>query len=855
MPSEERKNPRYVRIAVNVPHVRGVYDYHLPESLQQEVKIGQLVTVPFGRQTVQGIIIEFPPRPEVPQTKAIQKILDNLPVVTLYQIQLAEGISQETLSPLGATLHAMLPAGLSVKVDSKYQLSARSLALLEAGDPLLPELTPAQTHLLNLLINRGPLRGRQIDRALPHKNWRKTAGALERRGVISGQSTLAAPSVKPKLERRLKFTGEPADAMNQMDTLAKSGYPEALRRRQAVLRLVMESKKELPLSEIYQQTGGNLNDLKQLIQRGLVQILEVPVLRNPLEGVRVLPSQSPTLTEDQKKVWDVIQSSFEEENPAPYLLFGVTGSGKTEIYLRAVDQTLDLGKQAIILVPEIALTPQTVSRFMSRFPEKVGVLHSELSPGERYDTWRLAREGKLSIVVGPRSALFTPFPDLGLIVVDECHDDSYYQGDISPRYHAVHSAVRYSSLIGAVCILGSATPDITSMYKTTQGNWRYLALPERILAHRESIEVQLKHSELDPETQRYQKLNEDLQMADLPQVEIVDMRVELKGGNRSIFCRSLQDSLFSTLNRNLQAILFLNRRGSASYVFCRDCGKALRCPRCDTSLTAHKIDSALHCHHCDYRRNIPRTCPACGSSRIRHLGTGTEQVESALQDLIPGIRTIRWDRDTTRTKGAHWKIMEGFSAHQADVLIGTQMLAKGLDLPLVTLVGVVLAETGLHLPDYRAAERTFQVLTQVAGRAGRSPLGGKVILQTFEPDHYVIQAASQHNYQDFYQQELEYRRDLGYPPFTNLIRLETRAADPKAAEAEARAYVAALQGWIKIEGYRATKLVGPVPPYFTRIRGKTRWQILLKGPNPIDLVRDHPPGPDWIIEVNPPAIL
>jgi primosomal protein N' (replication factor Y) len=327
MPSENWVNPPYVRIAVNVPHVRGVYDYHLPESFQQDVKIGQLVTVPFGRQTVQGIIIKFPTTPEVPQTKAIQKTLDNLPVVTPYQIQLAEGISRETLSPLGATLHAMLPAGLSVKVDSEYQLSVRSQALLEAGDPLLPELTPAQALLLDLLINRGPLRGRQIDRALPHKNWRKTAGALERRGVISGQSTLAAPSVKPKLERRLKFTGEPADAMKQMDTLAKRGYPEALRRRQTVLHLAMESKEELPLTEVYQQTGGNLNDLKQLIQRGLVQILEVPVLRDPLKQVRVLPSQSPILTEDQKKVWDAIQSSFEEENPKPYLLFGVTGSG------------------------------------------------------------------------------------------------------------------------------------------------------------------------------------------------------------------------------------------------------------------------------------------------------------------------------------------------------------------------------------------------------------------------------------------------------------------------------------------------------------------------------------------------
>jgi primosomal protein N' (replication factor Y) len=855
MPSEVRNKPKFVRIAVNVPHVRGVYDYHLPDSIQQDLKIGQLLTVPFGRQTVQGIIIDFPETPEVPRTKAVDKILDQLPVVTPFQIQLADWIARETLSPLGVTLHAMLPGGLGVKVDSEYQLSAHSLELLEADEPLLEDLTPAQTNLLELLIRRGPLRGRQIDRALPHKNWRKTAGSLERRGVITGKSILGSPSVKPKTERRLQFTGEEADALNQLDTLAKKAYPDALLRRQEIIRLVMEKKDDIPLSEIYQQTGGNLNDLKQLVQRGLVQIQEVSVLRDPLKHVQVIASEPPILTVDQKKAWDTILKSFENERPKPFLLFGVTGSGKTEIYLRAVDQALALGKQAIILVPEIALTPQTVSRFMSRFPGLVGVLHSELSPGERYDTWRMAREGRLSIIVGPRSALFTPFPDLGLIVVDECHDGSYYQGDISPRYHAVESAAAYAKITGAVCILGSATPDISSMYRTSRGEWHHLGLPERILAHRDSILRQLKDSGIEGGSARYQTLNENLQMADLPPVKIVDMRIELKEGNRSIFSRSLRESLFSTLDRNQQAILFLNRRGSASYVFCRDCGNALCCPRCDTSLTVHKSANVLLCHHCDYRRKIPQICPACGSSRIRHMGTGTEQVESALQALIPGIRTLRWDRDTTRTKGAHWEIMENFSSHQADVLIGTQMLAKGLDLPLVTLVGVVLADTGLHLPDYRAAERTFQVLMQVAGRAGRSPLGGEVILQTFNPDHYVIQAASLHNYQDFYQQELEHRRDLRYPPFVNLVRLEIRAVDAKAAEAAARAYASTLQGWIKSEGYRATHLVGPVPAYFTRIRGETRWQILLKGPNPVDLVGKHPPGPEWIIEVNPPAIL
>ena len=855
MTSADLPKPIYARVAVNVPHVQGVFDYHIRESLQGQEIIGQLVTVPFGRQTVQGIIIGFPTVPEVPQTKAVQNIIDIVPAVSQSQIQLAEHIARETLSPLGMVIHAMLPAGLSVKADVIFELSESSLAKIDADEELLSNITPAQNRLINQLIERGPLRGRQLDRAFPHKNWRQTAGSLERRGVITSRGILSDPSVSPKLERRLKFKGTIDDALDQMGSLANTGFPEALKRRQAVLQLVMDSDIDLPLSIIYRQTGSSISDINQLLRRGLVEIIEIAVIRDPLDEVSIIPAKPPVLTRDQETAWNKIESTFSNECPTPFLLHGVTGSGKTEIYLQAVEKTLSLGKQAIILVPEIALTPQTVSRFMSRFPGQVGVIHSELSSGERYDTWRLARDGQISIIVGPRSALFTPFPDPGLIVVDECHDDSYYQGEISPRYHALSAAVAYADITGSVCIVGSATPNLTTTYRSKSGKWHYISLPERILAHRDNIQSQLEQSGSITESPRYIPVDDNLQMAELPLVEVIDMRSELKEGNRSIFSRKLQDALEKTLAKDHQSILFLNRRGSASYIFCRDCGYVLRCPRCETSLTAHQSMDSLRCHHCGYQRGIPQTCPSCRSDRIRHLGTGTEQVETALRELLPGVRTLRWDRDTTRKKGSHWEIMEKFSDHQADVLVGTQMLAKGLDLPLVTLVGVVLADMGLHLPDYRAAERTFQVLTQVAGRAGRSPLGGNVIFQTFDPDHYVIQAASQHDYQGFYQQELDYRRELGYPPFVKLIRLEIKSKDSKKAEASAWAYGSALGGWIKNEGYRGTHLVGPVPAYFSKLRGEYRWQILIKGPNPIDLIRDHPPGPDWIVEVNPPVIL
>ena len=855
MPAVDQKPSRYARLAVNVPHVEGVFDYHLPYKQEDEFRLGQLVEVPFGRQQVQGVIIDFPKYPAVLETKAVHKLLDPDPVLTENQIQLGQQISEDTLSPIGITLLAMVPAGLSVQADLEYRLSSQSLSALEAGQPLMAEPSPTQGRILDLLVERGPLRGRQLDRALPHQNWRKSASALIRRGLIESQSTLEDPSVKPKLERQLRFQGTTEHAFEQIDSLARKGYPDALARRQAVLKLIMEADEPVSLAGIYAQTGANLNDIKQLVLRDLAEIIEVVVLRDPLADLEVEPSYSPQLTPDQESVWEEIRQAFDQEGSPPFLLQGVTGSGKTEIYLQAVQEIIQRGKQAIILVPEIALTPQTVSRFMGRFPGRVGVLHSELSPGERYDTWRLARAGALDIVVGPRSALFTPFPDPGLIVVDECHDDSYYQGDLSPRYHALQAALRYTSICSAVCILGSATPDVASRFQGDSGRWNYLSLPKRILAHKDSIQIQLNHAHQHPETPRYQDLDENLQMAALPDVQVVDMRSELKAGNRSIFSRQLQQALTDTLDKNQQAILFLNRRGSAGYVFCRDCGYALRCPRCETSLTAHLNESSLRCHHCGYQRGIPSTCPACGSERIRHLGTGTEQVESSINKLFPDARTLRWDRDTTRTKGAHWEIMEKISSHQADIVIGTQMLSKGLDLPLVTLVGIVLAESGLHLPDYRAAERTFQTLTQVAGRAGRSPLGGQVILQTFEPDHYVIQAAAGHNYSDFYQQEIGYRQELGYPPFLKLVRLEVRDRDYRSAENKARTWAASLEGWIRSEGYHSTRLVGPTPPYYAKIRGEYRWQLLVKGPDPLTLIKDHQPGPEWIIEVDPPTIL
>jgi primosomal protein N' (replication factor Y) len=776
----------------------------------------------------------------------------------------------------------MLPPGLSQMADTLYTPGITKEQMATGTNQGTLKITDAQWRLLTLLIDRGPLRGRQVDRALPRKNWKSTAEALKRRGLVLTQPVLQAPTVKPKIVRTAQLAAAPEDASAQMDNLGRTGSA-ALERRQKMLGFLIQEGAPVEVSWVYAESGGNLADLKKLAQMGLVFLGESEQIRDPLGKMDFIPSKPLELTSEQLIVWKEIQGGLDRaaagKDAKPYLLYGVTGSGKTEIYLHALDKVIQQGKSAIILVPEIALTPQTVRRFVSRFQGKVGLVHSRLSSGERYDTWRRARAGLLSAVVGPRSALFTPLSNLGLIVVDECHDQSYYQSEAPPSYHARDTAVAYAKQVGAVCIMGSATPDIVSTFRASRGDWTPLSLPERILAHKEAVRLQLEHigqsrQEDHPPQENlapvgkgsFRHLEKDAETTDLPPVQVVDMREELKSGNRSIFSRPLHEGLEHVLENGQQAILFINRRGMATYIFCRDCGHSLKCPRCDIPLTYHinrnwqekretpKHADGLTCHRCNYRRNLPQKCPACGGTRIKQYGTGTERVEQEVQASFPNARTIRWDWETTRKKGAHDLILDHFANHHADVLVGTQMLAKGLDLPLVTLVGVVLADVGLNLPDYRAAERTFQVLTQVAGRAGRSPLGGQAILQTFQPDHYVIQAASRHDYRGFFGVEINYRRNLGYPPFTRLLKLEFKDQQEFKAESEARKVAGRILGWLEQGQQRSTEIIGPVPCYFSRISGYYRWQIILRGPDPVAILRGKNLG-NCKVEVDPLSLL
>jgi len=835
----------FVEVAINLPQISNSYHYYLPDDMATSVGPGSLVIVPFGKQRVQGVVLRFVEVPEVADTRPVESLVDEKPALTPTQMELAHWLAEETLSSLGTCINLMLPPGLSQRTDTLVRLNQERQIDIES-------LTPLKKRIVNLLKKRGDLRGRQINASIRHVEWRGTVQKLAREGIVHTQAILPPPRVSPKTVRKALLNISP-ESITQLEA-PLSRVHTVHERRMSILTMLAGETSPVEPNWIFAQTGANNSDLKILEKAGLIKLVNEQVWRDPLEGITFIPAIPPELTRDQTHAWEQIQPALsaarQGKAPLPILLHGVTGSGKTELYLRAVRETLSAGKRAIILVPEISLTPQTVKRFLARFPGQVGVVHSQLSDGERYDTWRRVRNGELDVIIGPRSALFMPLENLGLIVVDECHHESYDQQDSQPFYHAAETAVATAHLSSAAIILGSATPRVTQFYRTVTGHWKYVELPQRILAHREVIAHHARRLGIDLPAHPGEGQTADL---GLPQVSIIDMRQELQSGNRSIFSREMQAAIHHVLDTHQQAILFLNRRGTATYVFCRNCGYVIKCPQDDKPLTYHRKEDQLICHTCGYSRKVPQKCPKCGGTQIRQLGTGTEKIEQLVHERFPEARTLRWDAETTRKKGAHERILTYFTDHRADILIGTQMLAKGLDLPLVTLVGVILAEVGLNLPDYRATERTFQVLTQVSGRAGRSPLGGRVVLQTYEPDHYAIQTAAHHDFSGFYEHELAYRRELRYPPFTRLVRLEYRHHDLQKAEQTANQFGNFLREWIREEGL-SIEMMGPVPCFFSRSHGQYRWQIILRGADPVQVLRDRH-LPDWLIEIDPPSLL
>ena len=828
-----------------------IFHYSIPPDLVAVLQPGHLIWVPFGARQVQGIVVSFDDSAPV-LTKSIVRLARPDPVISAEQLALASWIANYYVASLSETLKLFLPPGILTRADGTTAARVRR----ELQIALLVDRKSALTQIDSLARDTPQIRLLELYLRYPQASFTKSA-LIDECGLKS-DSAIKTLLRKNVLAHDQKHAKALALAIDDATLAAQLEDLRGLTKYREVIEVLASLDSPLWKSDLYRLVNTDLDTLRQLQRAGVVRLDERIRFRDPLAGQIYAPSFAPVLTSEQQTVWKHILAAFDfpaDSIASPkFLLHGATGSGKTEIYLHAMNEALNRGKQAVLLVPEIALTPQTVARIAARFPDRVTVIHSGLSTGERYDVWRHIREGQFDIVIGPRSALFAPFPNLGLIVIDEEHEASYKQsaeewGSFTVFYDARRVAQRFADQLKIPLIMGSATPSLEAFFSAETGEIKLLKMPKRVLGH-----GQVSASSAEESRSGFA---DAVDYAELPPVEIVDMRQELRAGNRSIFSRSLQAELHATIDAGEQAILFLNRRGSSTFVMCRDCGHVEECARCETPLTYHERVDTLICHRCNRRYPIPVACPECGSKRIKYFGSGTQRVEEAVRQIEPRARLLRWDADTAARKGQHAKILETFTQQRANVLIGTQMIAKGLDLPSVTLVGVIAADVGLFLPDFRSGERTFQLLTQVAGRAGRSKRGGRVVVQTYSPDHYAIQAAAQHDYYAFYARELDFRRKQGYPPVCRLARLIYWDRKLEKVQSETARMAQKLTVEIDRMGIdrESVGILGPVPAFFARYRGNYRWQILLRAPNPSRLLQqiEFPFG--WRIDVDPVSVL
>lgn len=826
---------RYAEVAVDAPWTqRRIFSYSIPDHMPLEA--AHSVWVPFGPRILQGIVFEITSQPLVEETREVHSLIDSTSLLTQAQLELARWIAEHYLASLFDSVALMLPPGFRRRVLTYLSVGPN-------GDAPVTSPTPIQHEILEYVRSKEQVELSVIRKALGARAARAVE-QLSRRGILERKWRWAKPSVGPKYKPTVRLAVDRDEAIRKVDELRKRRAPQ----QAALLEILLSESAPLETSHL-RELGISLSVSRALEGKGLVNIEQVRVQRDPLGSKQFRQEPPPALTPTQEGVWRSIAAAMSSndirgdgEAGSALLLHGVTGSGKTELYLRALEKAVSNGKRGLVLVPEIALTPQTINRFGSRFPNRVAVLHSKLSPGEHFDEWWRIKEGEFDVVIGSRSAIYAPQPDLGLIVLDEEHDPSYKQADPPPRYHAREVALRLAKLTGAVVILGSATPDVETYYRASRDEFHLLELPHRIVTNGNG-DIQRAMPRKTAEEQK------------LPRVEIVDYRTELKEGNRGVFSKSLYQAMELALDAQEQIILFLNRRGSATFVQCRECGQSLRCKRCDVGLIYHSAWDKMVCHHCGLSSGRPRTCPSCGSIRISFLGVGTQRVEEEVLKTFPKARVLRWDRDTTNSKLSHEEILQKFMSHEADVLVGTQMIAKGLHMPRVTLVGVISADVGVNLPDFRAGERVFQILTQVAGRAGRGPLGGQVIVQTFNPNHYAILAASNHDYQSFYNQEIAYRRHHSYPPFNSFARLVYNHTNSAYAQKEVQRFTRLLRRERDAKGLPETDILGPVPCFIQRIRGRYRWQVLVRTPDPTGFLEPIALPDRWAVDIDPVSLL
>jgi primosomal protein N' (replication factor Y) len=841
-----------VEVAVDAPGASRTYDYSVPERLGR-VEPGEAVLVEFGRQR-QALGVVLGPSADVTGMTLkplLARVHADGPLVPPLTLSFARWISSEYLAPPAATLRSMLPPGMLERLElvaERVWVEAAPDGRPEFGGEAPAAVAvvggaqaadPEEDAVLERLAN-GPKPVRDLEGADGRAAALRRLRSMASRGLVSLEWTLTAASAGPRFERWLTLTDEGRGVTSALapDAIAAAGGVSAgaaaprlgPRQRDLLAELFAAEAAGAPgLAGADAASRHGSGTATGLIRRGLVasEVKERP--RRPLArrkaGRRGTRPEGSTLTPPQAEALATILVALEARDPKPLLLEGVTGSGKTAIYAEAIAETISAGRPALVLVPEIALAMPLVDRLRADLEAEIAILHSGLGEGERADEWRRIRSGEVDVVVGTRTALTAPLADVGLIVVDEEHDAAY-KSDRTPRLQARDAAIALGRLAGAAVVLGSATPSVESVGRVREGRYRHAVLPDRPSGAQ-------------------------------PHVEVVDLRAELASGNRGLLSGPLSAALAS-LPPGERAILVINRRGTASVVICRDCGYVQRCPECDSTLVYHQAGVTLRCHHCGTASPLASRCPACKSPRIRYLGGGTQRVEEEVRAAFPHLRVGRLDRDVAEHKGAVQRVLDAFSEGRLDVLVGTSLVAKGLDIPEVTLVGVVSADIALNLPDERAAERTYQLLTQAVGRAGRGEMPGLAIIQTYQPAHPAILAVAAGDATSFYDAELEVRRRFGSPPFGRLVKLTVGLPDRLAAEHEAGAMADRLRAEcvspVSVAAGIKVSVLGPAPAYIARRAGRWRWNVVLRGDRPVEILGD-PPGAPWSIDVDPDSLL
>ena len=745
------------------------FDYLVPEHLEEMIQPGMRVIVPFGPRKVQGFVESLARESSFGSLRKISEPMDLVPALNKELLDLAEWLSIQTLCYKISAFQAMLPPALKAKYQRKIQLLVPKESIPEALHPLFQ--------------NRSEILWEDALKTISLASIQKE--------VKNGHLEVIYEVQSRANKKKVKHIYSLLDADGLQAALA-SLQKQAIKQR-TVIEYFLQENQLIEQKALLHELNISSAVIKGLVEKGILAEKDVEMYRDPYKERQFEQTFPHELTEEQTNVIQPIHASIANKEHDVFLLYGVTGSGKTEVYLQSIDKVLKKGEEAIVLVPEIALTPQMVHRFKGRFGDKVAVLHSGLSVGEKYDEWRKIQRKEVQVVVGARSAIFAPFENLGIIIIDEEHEMTYKQEE-NPKYHAKDVAIKRGMTHCCPVILGSATPSLESFARAQKGVYTLLTLQKR--------------------------MNNN----PLPEVEIVDMREELREGNRSMFSRVLLEKLADRLEKKEQTVLFLNKRGHSSFVMCRDCGYVMKCPHCDISLTYHQYNHLMKCHYCGYEEPTAKVCPECASEHIRYFGTGTQKVEEELTKIMPEARVIRMDVDTTSRKGAHEKLLKQFQDGKADILLGTQMIAKGLDFPKITLVGVLSADTMLHLPDFRSSEKTFQLLTQVSGRAGRHELEGEVIFQTYTPEHYSIELSSQQNYDLFYAREMMIRKSHAYPPYY-YITLITVSHEQLTKVVSVTEQITKI---IRQKLLPNTVVLGPVASPISRIKNRYRYQCLIK---------------------------